>query len=116
MPKVIFSNIPLSIELDWIHGFLFRNEWGWGKYIIRKHPKIKEVFSLKNEKEQIKFLEKYIIQFKKDNTKIIEENKEKYEKAWQKIDKIANLLDISISVNIGLNTKNLKGRWLKWKN
>jgi hypothetical protein len=53
--KVKFTNIPLSKEIDWIHGFLFQNEWSWGKYIIKKHSGIKKIFSLKKETEQIKF-------------------------------------------------------------
>lgn len=85
--KVKFTNISLSKEVDWIHGFLFQNEWGWGKYIIRKHPKIKKVFSFKTEAEQIKFLRNYTIQFKKDNQKLIEKNKIKYQREWQKIEK-----------------------------
>lgn len=39
-PKIKFINIPLSVEVDYVHGFLFQNEWGWGKYIIKKHPKL----------------------------------------------------------------------------
>lgn len=87
IPKVKFTNISLSKEIDWIHGFLFQNEWGWGKYIIRKHPKIKKVFSFKTETEQIKFLRNYTIQFEKDNQKLIEKNKIKYQREWQKIEK-----------------------------
>lgn len=87
IPKVKFTHISLSKEVDWMHGFLFQNEWGWGKYIIRKHPKIKKVFSFKTEAEQIKFLRNYTIQFKKDNQKLIEKNKIKYQREWQKIEK-----------------------------
>lgn len=87
MPKVKFTHISLSREVDWIHGFLFQNEWGWGKYIIKKHPKIKKVFSFRTEAEQIKFLRNYTVQFKKDNQKLIEKNKIKYQREWQKIEK-----------------------------
>ena len=87
MPKVKFIDIPLSKEIDWIHGFLFQNKWGWGKYIIRKHPEIKKVFSFKTEAEQVKFLRNYIIQFKKDNQKLIEKNQIEYQKVWKKIEK-----------------------------
>ncbi len=87
LPKVKFIDIPLSKEADWIHGFLFQNKWGWGKYIIKKHPEIKKIFSFKREAKQIKFLKKYIIEFKKENNKLIEENKTRYQKEWQKIEK-----------------------------
>jgi len=87
LPKVKFIDIPLSKEVDWIHGFLFQNKWGWGKYIIKKHPGIKKIFSLKKETEQIKFLKNYIIEFRKENKKLIEENKTRYQKEWQKIEK-----------------------------
>jgi len=87
LPKVKFTNIPLSKEIDWTHGFLFQNKWGWGKYIIKKHPKIKRVFSFKTEAEQVKFLKKYIVEFRKENQKLIEKNKTKYQKEWEKIEK-----------------------------
>lgn len=87
MPKVKFTNIPLSKEVDLMHGFLFQNKWGWGKYIIKKHPKIKKAFSFKTEAEQVKFLEDYIIEFRKENRKLIEKNKIKYQTEWQKIEK-----------------------------
>lgn len=87
MPKVRFTHISLSKEVDLIHGFLFQNEWGWGKYIIKIHPKINKVFSFKTEAEQIKFLRNYTVQFKKDNQKLIEKNKIKYQREWQKIEK-----------------------------
>ena len=56
IPKVKFTNISLTKEINWMYGFLFQDKWGWGKYIIKKHPKIKKVFSLKTEAEQLKFL------------------------------------------------------------
>lgn len=87
LPKVKFTDIPLSKEIDWIHGFLFQNKWGWGKYIIKKHPKIKKVFSFKTEIEQVKFLKKYIIEFKKENQELIRKNKIKYQKGWEKVEK-----------------------------
>ncbi len=100
LPKVKFTNIPLSKEVDWIHGFLFQNEWEWGKYIIKKHPKIKEVFAFKTEAEQVKFLKRYIIEFVKDNQKTIEKNKEKYQKEWLKIEreyfeKLSEIMEIN---------------------
>lgn len=86
-PKVKFTNIPLSKEADWMHGFLFQNEWGWGKYIIKKHPKIKKIFSFKTETRQVNFLKKYIVEFRKENQRLIEKNKIEYEKEWQNIEK-----------------------------
>jgi len=86
-PKVKFTDTPLSKEIDWMYGFLFQNEWGWGKYIIKKHPQIKGVFSLKSETEQIKFLKRYVVEFRKENKKVIEDRKVEYQKEWQKIEK-----------------------------
>lgn len=85
--KVKFTNIPLSLEIDLMRGFLFQNDWGWGKYIIKKHPKIKDIYSLKNKKDQIGFLREYIIKFRKNNFQKIEKNKTKYQAEWQKIEK-----------------------------
>jgi len=86
-PKAKFINIPLSIEVDWMHGFLFQNKWGWGRFIIKKHPKIKQVFSIESELEQVKFLRRYIIKFQQQNKKIIEKNKIYYKKKWNTVEK-----------------------------
>jgi len=109
IPKVKFTHISLSKEVDWMHGFLFQNEWGWGKYIIRKHSKIKKVFSFKTEAEQIKFLRNYTIQFKKDNQKLIEKNKIKYQKEWQKIEEdFLIILSEIMQINWPQNRKTIK--------
>lgn len=109
LPKVKFINIPLSKEIDWIHGFLFQNKWGWGKYIIKKHSKIKKIFSFKTEAEQVKFLKKYVIEFIKYNQKTIEKNKEKYQKEWRKIEReyFENLSEI-MEINWPKNRKVIK--------
>jgi hypothetical protein len=109
MPKVKFTDIPLPKEIDWIHGFLFQNKWGWGKYIIKKHPKIKKIFSFKTEAEQVKFLRNYTIQFKKDNQKLIEKNKTEYQKVWNIIEKefFITLSEI-IQINWPQNRKTIK--------
>ena len=110
MPTVKFTDIPLSKEIDWIHGFLFQNEWGWGKYIIKKHSKIKKIFSFKTEEEQIKFLKNYLIQFKKDNQELIEKNKIKYQTEWQKIEKdFFILLSEIMQIDWPKNRKIIKG-------
>lgn len=108
-PKVNFTNISLSKEVDWIYSFLFQNEWGWSKYITRKHPKIKKIYSLKTKLEQVKFLRKYTIQFKKDNQKLIEKNKIKYQIEWRKIEKefLITLSEI-IQINWPKNRKTIK--------
>lgn len=109
IPKVKFTDISLSKEVDWIHGFLFQNEWGWGKYITRKHPKIKKTFSFKTEVEQIKFLRDYIVNFKKDNQSLIKKNKIKYQTEWQKIEKeVFITLSEIIQINWPKNKKIIK--------
>lgn len=87
LPKVEFIDIPLSREIDWIHGFLFQDEWGWGKCIIKKHPGIKKIFSFKTEAEQVRFLKGYIIEFGKENKKIIEKNRAEYQRRWRSVEK-----------------------------
>ncbi len=86
-PKVKFTDFPLSKEIDWIYGFLFQDKWGWGKYIIKKHPEIKKVFYFKTEAERIEFLRRYIVKFKIKNQKLIETKKTIYQKEWQKIER-----------------------------
>jgi len=109
LPKVKFINIPVPLEINLIHGFLFGNSWGWGKYIIKKHPKIKEIFSFKTKTEQVKFLREYIVKFRKENQKLINNNKAKYQKEWQKIenDFFITLSEI-MQINWPKNRKNVE--------
>ena len=96
LPKVIFTDISLDKEADWMHGFLFQNEWGWGKRITEKYPEIEKVFSLKTENEQVDFIKNYIIEFRKKNQELIEKNKTEYQKNWLEIGKdfFSNLSEI----------------------
>lgn len=87
IPKVKFTDIALSREIDMIQGFLFQDEFGWGKHILRKHPGIEKVFSFEKEDEQVRFLKKYITLSRKENYEIIEKNKIRYETEWQKVEK-----------------------------
>ncbi len=87
LPKVKFIEIPIKTEIDWIYGFLFKNEWGWGKVIIRRHPGLKAIYKLRTEKERILFLEKYILNFRKENKKRIMSKKKEIETAWLSIEK-----------------------------
>ena len=107
--KVKFTDISLSKEVDWIHGFLFQNKWGWGKYIIRKHPEIKKVFSFKTESEQVEFLREYIVKFRIENQKLIEKNKTVYQKEWQKVEKdFFTILSEIIQIDWPKNIKTIK--------
>lgn len=109
LPKVNFVNISLSLEIDWMHGFLFQNKWGWGKYIIKKHPKIKKVYSIKGENNQIKFLRKYIVDYRKSNRSSIENSKRKYQKAWRDKEKdYFELLQEIMSAKWPKDRKNIK--------
>jgi hypothetical protein len=109
LPKVQFTNIPIDQEVDWLHGFLFQNKWGWEKYIIKKHPYIKKVYSYKKEGEQINFLKKYVTDYNSKNKEAIEQNIQKYEQEWQKIEKefFTELSNI-IQINWPANKKNIK--------
>jgi len=86
-PKVKFTKIPLKTDIGWIYGFLFKNEWGWSKFIIRKHPHLKEIYRLKTEKERFDFLKKYINIFYFSNGKKIFLKEKKFEESWRKIEK-----------------------------
>ncbi len=100
LPKVKFRDIALNTEIDWIHGFLFQNKMGWGKYIIKKHPNIKGVFSFKEESEQVNFLKRYITSFRRKNIFVINKNKDRYQKTWSKIEKEhLNLLSEIMDIN-----------------
>lgn len=84
LPKIKFIEMPIDSETNIIHWFLFKD---WRKYIIKKHPQIKKIYALKKKSDQIKFLKKYIKNFRKLHKKEITEAKEKYQKIWKKIEK-----------------------------
>ena len=108
-PKVKFTDIPLAAEVDLLHDFLFKNKWGWGKYIIKKHPKIKKIFSLKNEQEQVNFLKRYIAGFKKANLETIEKNKKRYKNGWRKIENdFLEILSEIMEIDWPKNRKTIK--------
>lgn len=81
-PKVVFGKMQLSREVDWIYGFLFFNKWGWGKYILRKHPKLKKIYIIKGRKERLRFLKKYIVSFSKNHAKELILASQRYGAAW----------------------------------
>lgn len=87
LPTVKFKNITLSKEIDLMCSFLFDNEWGWGKYIVKKHPKIKKIFLLKNKTEKINFLRQYIVEFKKNNKQLIKRNIAESQREWKRVEK-----------------------------
>ncbi len=99
IPKVKFVDIALSLELDMLYGFLFQNDWDWGKYIIKKHPQIKPALVLKTKTARMNFLKEYVLGFRKENKELIKNNKVKYRQEWQKIEKdflttLAEILEI----------------------
>ncbi|HOW12922.1 MAG TPA: hypothetical protein PK121_01220 [Candidatus Pacearchaeota archaeon] len=108
-PKVKFTDMPLSREIYFMHSFLFEDNWNWKKYIIKKHPKIKKVFSFKSKEEKINFLKNYILEVKKENQKLIKQNKRKYQKDWEKIEKIFFItLSEILEINWPKNRKVIK--------
>jgi len=86
LPKVKFINVKTVTEVDWLHGFLFQNSWGWGKYIFRKHPKLKEVLLFKTEEQQVIFLRRYVLDFRIQKKEQIDRQKLIYEKNWSRVE------------------------------
>jgi hypothetical protein len=86
-PKVKFSLIPIKLEVNLIYFFLFKEKWGWGKEIIKKHTKLKSVFILKTKKNREKYIKNYIIEFRSENKEIIKDQIKKYSKNWGEIEK-----------------------------
>lgn len=86
LPKIKFRNMPLPLEISWIYDFLFEDSWNWGSYILKKHPGIKKVYSLKNKGAKLEFIKKYILDSKGSHNKIINKNKKKYLKAWSEVE------------------------------
>lgn len=108
-PKVKFTNIPLKTEIGWLYNFLFEDDWGWSKHIIRKHPKIKPILLLKTKKERIKYLRQYIVDFRKNNSDKIEDRKNKYVKKWRTIEnEYFELLSEMIEIDWPRNRKVIK--------
>lgn len=86
IPRVIFKDIPILMEAKLLHQFLLRNETNWKRAILKEHPRLDQIYSFKKEGAQISFLKEYITEFKKQNAKIIQINRNKYFKNWEKIE------------------------------
>jgi len=86
-PRVKFIEIPIDLEINMIYWFLFEHEWGWGRVIIKRHPALKPIYKLKQEKERIKFLKNYILDFRKKHRKKILFKMSKIQNGWSKIEK-----------------------------
>ncbi|MFA5129510.1 MAG: hypothetical protein WC477_01165 [Patescibacteria group bacterium] len=84
MPSVSFSVVPLYLEVEWMHGFLFYNKWGWDKYILKKHPALKDAYIYKKKKDQIIFIQNYILNYRKANKLHIQNRISLYKKLWRK--------------------------------
>jgi hypothetical protein len=109
LPKVEFCDISLLSEVDLMYDFLFLNQWGWKKYIIKKHRKLNKIFLFKTKTDQMKFLKKYVINFRKENEDIIEKNKITINKAWKKIEKkYLNILSEVIEIDWPKDRKTIK--------
>jgi len=87
LPKVKFMEIPIDLETNMICWFLFKHEWGWEKKIFKRHPKLKQIYNLKEEKQRYVFLKNYILDFRKKNRKKILFKMNKFQEAWRKIEK-----------------------------
>ena len=79
--------MPPTQDANWIYGFLFKNGTGWGKYIVNRHPEIKQVYSLKTETQQIEFLKRYTTAYRKEHRKLITKNKAAYQEYWKRVEK-----------------------------
>lgn len=87
IPQVVFSDIPVNQEVDYLHGFIFNNSWGWGRYIFRKHPKLRGVLKLKGERQRVSFLREYVLNYRSDNRVQIEMKAARFKSQWKKIEK-----------------------------
>ena len=85
-PRVIFKDFPISREVELLYGFLFQSDWGWGKYVLSGHPGLKPVLALKSRGERKKFIEQYVISFKRKNKRLIKSQTAIYKKAWTKVE------------------------------
>jgi len=96
------------MELDWLYGFLFYNEWGWEKYIFKKHPELRHVYDFKRKKEREKFILDYVKQYNSLHKKLIQKNKVRMEKNWKLIEKkYFSFLSEIINTNWSKNKKDI---------
>ena len=85
-PTIQFKQVPQKLEIEWLYGFLFHNEWGWEKRILRIHPKLKEADKYNKEAERKKFIREYITKYQQDNRQLIDKKTQAHKKRWQKVE------------------------------
>lgn len=84
LPSVRFTQMPMALEVDMFQGFLFDNEWGWGTYILKRHPELKSVLHLKTKKEQRSAITAYVAQYRKRHHLRIQKRLEQYRESWKR--------------------------------
>lgn len=108
MPKVLFRKNSISQEVKWLYLFIFENSWGWSRWIFKKHPDLKEVLKISKPKDRKRFINNYIIKFRKDNEKKIENSIKKYKNIWSKKEnKYYQILEKIIGTNFPKNKKKI---------
>jgi len=97
LPKIQFLELPIEMEKEFFYNFLFKSDLS--KYIFKRHPRIENVYKIKSLEKRMKFIEKYIEDYRDINFKTIKHNILNYELAWKKIEKeyfttLAQIIDI----------------------
>lgn len=86
-PIITFKRSSLALEIDYIYGFLFNGAWGWGKYIIRRHPKLRPVLESSKPSERERFLKQYISSYYQQHAELITIKEGAHIKSWNKVDR-----------------------------
>lgn len=86
LPIVRFARVRRDAEFDWMYRFLFDDDWGWGRYILRKHPRLHPVLLLKRKKERERFINQYIDAFHASHAAAISGKAAMHERRWRKVE------------------------------
>jgi len=89
IPIVKFSSVPTVLEMDCIYGFLFDNDWGWGRYILKRHPRLKPVLGLKKKADRMAFIRAYVLEYRRKKKERIMRQKALYVSIWKKKERAA---------------------------
>ncbi|MEI7750040.1 MAG: hypothetical protein WCJ25_03475 [Candidatus Moraniibacteriota bacterium] len=86
VPKVVFSEVPLSLEVEMLRDFLSMDDYGFAECVTRKHPNLGIVHTVASEAEQAECVRKYVVRFRTEHRETIETCKERFRKDWEPVE------------------------------
>lgn len=109
MPTVIFSEVPIKLEIELIYEFLIGEREGWGTHIIRKHPRLSGIYFIEGKQKREAFIRAYILKYRNSHSKQMASRVASYKRRWRVVEtKYFALLETILGIKWPKNIKKIK--------